>query len=143
MARKSVMRNTGTGNHTGTKRLSVSADDMNFKSARRKINKNEFLSAVAKRSGLSVSVVKAVYVAFVEEIKNVVCHGYDLSLTGFGSFVLKKHKGHPVQFEAKTDAVKDYVVLKFAASDVIMTEIRRDYEKNNPSSDGAVPDDET
>ena len=108
------------------------------KNAKRKVNKNEFLSAVAKNSGFNVTVVKAVYTAFIEEVKNVVCNGYDLSLTGFGSFVLKKHKGHPVQFEAKTDTVKDYVVLKFAASDVLITDIRKNYEENNPISDDEI-----
>ena len=108
------------------------------KNKKRKVNKNEFLSAVAKNSGFNVTVVKAVYTAFIEEIKNVVCNGYDLSLTRFGSFVLKKHKGHPVQFEAKTDTVKDYVVLKFAASDVLITDIRKNYEENNPISDDEI-----
>lgn len=108
------------------------------KNAKRKVNKNEFLSAVAKNSGFNVTVVKAVYVAFIEEIKHVVCNGYDLSLTGFGSFVLKKHKGHPVQFEAKTDTVKDYIVLKFAASDVLMTDIRKNYEETNPISEDEI-----
>lgn len=94
---------------------------------RHKINKNEFLNAVAKRTGLSFKVVKTVYSAIVDEIRSVVCRGEDLSLTGFGSFTLKKHKGHPVQFEAKADKVNDYVVLKFAASDVFMSDIRHNY----------------
>ena len=94
-----------------------------------KVNKNEFLGKIAEKTGLELNVVKTVYNAFVDEIRSVVCRGEDLSLTGFGSFSLKKHKGHPVQFEAKTDKVKDYVVLKFAASDVLMSNIRRDYDK--------------
>lgn len=102
-----------------------------------KVNKNEFLGEIAEKTGLESNVVKTVYNAFVDEIRSVVCQGKDLSLTGFGSFSLKKHKGHPVQFEAKTDKVKDYVVLKFAASDVLMSNIRRDYDKGEvkPSDD--------
>ena len=102
-----------------------------------KVNKNEFLGEIAEKTGLELNVVKTVYNAFVDEIRSVVCRGEDLSLTGFGSFSLKKHKGHPVQFEAKTDKVKDYVVLKFAASDVLMSNIRRDYDKGeaNPADD--------
>ena len=72
-----------------------------------KVNKNEFLGEIAEKTGLELNVVKIVYNAFVDEIRSVVCRGEDLSLTGFGSFSLKKHKGHPVQFEAKTDKVKD------------------------------------
>lgn len=131
MSRKSRIN----GDAIKHKELVKETDVINTK---RKINKNEFLSAVAKRAGVSLSTVKTVYKAFVEELKNVVCHGYDLSLTGFGSFILKKHKGHPVQFEAKTETVKDYVVLKFAASDVLMTDIRKDYEKNSTESDQEI-----
>jgi nucleoid DNA-binding protein len=104
---------------------------------KRKVNKNEFLSAIAEKTGLDITLVKAVYTALVDEIRVVVCRGEDLSLTGFGSFTLKKHKGHPVQFEAKSDKVKDYVVLKFAASDVLMSNIRHDYANGD-----AKPSDE-
>ena len=65
-----------------------------------KVNKNEFLGEIAEKTGLELNVVKTVYNAFVDEIRSVVCRGKDLSLTVFGSFSLKKHKGHPVQFEA-------------------------------------------
>lgn len=109
-----------------------------LKDIKRKVNKNEFLSAVSKRSGFNMTVIRAVYAALIEEIKNVVCHGYDLSLTGFGSFLLKKHKGHPVQFEAKTDTVKDYIVLKFAASDVLMTDIRKNYKQDDTVSENEI-----
>lgn len=102
-----------------------------------KVNKNEFLSAIAEKTGLELGLVKTVYTALVDEIRVTVCRGEDLSLTGFGSFTLKKHKGHPVQFEAKSDKVKDYVVLKFAASDVLMSNIRHDYANGD-----AKPSDE-
>lgn len=92
-----------------------------------KMNKNEFLSRIAKRNNLTLNDVKTVYDAIINELKIVVCSGQDLSLTGFGTFSLKKHKGHPVQFEAKSDVVNDYVVLKFTASDVLMSHIRAAY----------------
>lgn len=99
-----------------------------------KVNKNEFLGEITEKTGLDANVVKTVYNAIVDEIRSVVCRGEDLSLTGFGSFSLKKHKGHPVQFEAKTEKVKDYVVLKFAASDVLMSKIRHDYDHGDAKS---------
>ena len=95
-----------------------------------KVNKNEFLKSVANKTGVPMPTVKTVYNAIVEEIRSVVCKDDYLSLTGFGTSALKKHKGHPVQFEAKTDKVKDYEVLKFAASDVLMSNIRQDREKS-------------
>lgn len=96
-------------------------------SMKKKINKNEFLETIAEKHDIPLASVRNVYEAFVDELKTVVCSGQDLSLTGFGTFSLKRHKGHPVQFEAKTDTVKDYVVLKFAASDVLMSKIRQAY----------------
>lgn len=99
-----------------------------------KVNKNEFLQSIAEKTGLDMDIVKTIYIATVDEIRTIVCRGEDLSLTGFGTFTLKKHKGHPVQFESKCDKVKDYVVLKFAASDVLMSNIRRDYENGDAKS---------
>lgn len=89
-----------------------------------KINKNELLRLVAKESHVKLSVVKTVYNSIVNQIKEAVCEGNNVSLTGFGRFSLKKHRGHHVQFEAKTDKVNDYLVLKFVASDVLMSDIR-------------------
>lgn len=96
---------------------------------KRKVNKNEFLEMIAEQNNMPLTDVRTIYDAIVDGVKTVVCNGQDLSLTGFGTFTLKKHKGHPVQFEAKSDTVQDYVVLKFAASDVLMTKIREAYAK--------------
>lgn len=94
---------------------------------KKKVNKNELLENVATKRNVPMGLVKDVYDGLVDEIISTVSSGYDLSLTGFGTFSLKKHKGHPVQFEAKSDIVGDYVVLKFAPSDVLMTVIRNGY----------------
>lgn len=99
-----------------------------------KVNKNEFLESISNKTNIPLNTVKSVYNAIINEIRVVICSGKDLSLTGFGTFMLKKHKGHPVQFEAKSDKVKDYVVLKFAASDVLMSHIRQDYKNGNAKS---------
>lgn len=91
---------------------------------KQKVNRNDFLKRVAESTGLSAATVKTVYDAMVDEIQSVVCSGKELSLTGFGVFVLKPHKGHPVQFDSSSDKVHDYVVLKFAPSDVLMSKLR-------------------
>lgn len=110
-----------------------------------KINRNEFLEMVADAlpafgdtSGdfepakkLSPEDVRKIYDVVVDLMKDVVCSGKDLSLTGFGSFTLKNHKGHPVQFEASGESVEDYVVLKFTASDVLMNDIRNAHKKGS------------
>ena len=92
-----------------------------------RVNKNEFLERIATRTGRGLADVHAMYDEFVGELQSIVCNGQDLSLTGFGTFSLRKHKGHPVQFEAACNTVEDYVVLKFTASDVLMSKIRSAY----------------
>lgn len=103
---------------------------------KKKVNKNEFLERIANKNNMPLADIRFVYESIVDELKVVVCSGQDLSLTGFGTFSLKRHKGHPVQFEAKTDTVKDYVVLKFAASDVLMSKIRQAYEDGVAKASG-------
>ena len=93
-----------------------------------KINKNEFIKMVAEENGLKVKDVKFVYEAIVDKIRDVICDDQDLSLTGFGTFSLQKHKGHPIQFRSDSDKVDDYAVLKFAVSDALMTKIRKNYK---------------
>ena len=90
-----------------------------------KINKNEFLDRIAKKNGIPLADVKCVYNAIIDEFKTVMCSGSELSLTGFGTFSLKKHKGHHVQFDSKV--VDDYMVLKFRPSAVLMAKIRDAY----------------
>jgi DNA-binding protein HU-beta len=98
-----------------------------------KVNRSELLERVAKKKGIQKRQLRDFYDAFVEEIKDSLCEGKDVSLTGFGTFGLQKHRGHPVQFTPDSDVVKDYVVLKFTVSDVLMTDIRNHY------GEGAVP----
>ena len=91
---------------------------------KKKINKNEFLENIAAKHNISVADARSAYDLIVDEIRCVICSGSDLSVTGFGTFSLQKHKGHPVQFKSKRGTVDDYVVLKFAVSDVLMSKIR-------------------
>ena len=89
-----------------------------------KVNKNEFFERVARKNNMDPGLVRTVFDAMTDEMTNILCDDQNLSLTGFGMFALKPHKGHHVQFEAKTDKVDDYVVLRFTASDVLMSKIR-------------------
>lgn len=100
-------------------------------SANQKTSKTAFLNQVAQASGIDISTVTRVYTAMINEIQNIVCEGASLSLTGFGTFYLQKHKGHPVQFEGKSTSVPDYWVFKFSASDVMNSRIRRIYAEKH------------
>lgn len=91
---------------------------------KQKVNKNEFIELIAKKNNMDVGTVKTVYDAIISQLTDIVCEGQSLSLTGFGTFTLREHKGHPVQFEARVKSVGGYKVLKFTASDVLMSRIR-------------------
>ena len=99
-----------------------------------KINKNEFFDRISKKHDIDVETIRTVYDAMVNELTDIVCEDRSLSLTGFGTFSLKSHKGHPVQFEAKTNKVEDYKVLKFTASDVLMLHIRANISGDNDNT---------
>jgi nucleoid DNA-binding protein len=90
-----------------------------------KISKNQFLADVARNNDMSLEDITDAYNAIVNGIHDVVASGRTLSLTGFGSFYLQRHKGHPVQFEGRSN-VEDYVIFKFSASDVLNKRFRQE-----------------
>lgn len=94
----------------------------------RKVNRNEFLCRIARKADMPLEDVREVYNTFCDEMQSVLCGGCDLSLTGLGTFAMRKHKGHPVQFDAKDGSIKDYMVLKFVPSGVLVTKIREGLE---------------
>lgn len=79
-----------------------------------RVNKSEFLSKVAQRSGAPLDTVDAVYRALTHELIATVSRGQVIVLKGFGKFHRQLHKGHKVRFGVND--VNDYPVLKFSAS---------------------------
>ena len=53
------------------------------------MNKNELISAMAEKSGLSKKDVGAALDAFVESVQDALKSGEKVQLTGFGSFEVK------------------------------------------------------
>lgn len=82
--------------------------------AGRRINKREFISRAAKRSGLSIKTMHEAHQALMGELIDSVTQGDVVVFNGFGRFYRQNHKGHKVRF-GKED-VGDYSVLKFSAS---------------------------
>lgn len=84
-----------------------------------RVNKREYISAVAARAELPIHVVSAVYEVGIQELLETVARGDRLVLTGFGRFYLQAHKGHRVQFadakDGESPVIEDYSVLKFSA----------------------------
>lgn len=85
-----------------------------------RVTKKEFLTAVARRTGMPAKAVNEVYAAMTEELLDTVSSGRDLLLTGFGRFYARTHAGHSVQFaggkNGEPAVIEPYKVLKFSAS---------------------------
>ncbi|WP_081416702.1 HU family DNA-binding protein [Arthrobacter castelli] len=79
-----------------------------------RVTKQQFVSGVSARTGLSAAMVSAVYEGILDELVDTVAGDQAVVLTGFGRFYRQVHKGHKVRF-GKSD-VEDYPVLKFSAS---------------------------
>lgn len=94
-----------------------------------KMNKRQFLRKVAAENGMTIADTTRAYNAIIKGIQDTVNQGTVVSLTGFGTFYLQKHKGHPVQFEDTENQVNDYVVFKFSASDVLNKKFRQLYKR--------------
>lgn len=92
-----------------------------------KIRKSELCAKVAAScDGVSKKLVTTIYDAFIAEIYKAAAEGKVVSLTGFGSFYLTKHKGHPVRCD-KGLSISDYVLFKFSTSNVLNSKFREDY----------------
>lgn len=89
-----------------------------------KMNRSEFLARVAKRTGYSRRIVLEIYDAMVDEFVDVIQNKKQLLLTGFGTYFVQQHKGHPVQFSGGNDVVEDYDVLKFSPSNILKQRVR-------------------
>lgn len=104
-----------------------------------KINKYALLRSAAKKTNVKIGVVNKVYDAIIDEIEQSVCEGKSVVLTKFGTFVLKEHKGHPVQrrvvrrtkgknkeniISEEPAYIADYIVLKFEVSNSLIKRIR-------------------
>lgn len=106
-----------------------------------KVTKKQFLTMVSKDeevarlldeiaslgvvdSDVKLEAVNAIYEAITDRIVDSVKEGKRVSLAGFGSFQLQKHKGHPVRFKSGESAMPDYMVLKFTVSDIVSKDVR-------------------
>jgi len=105
-----------------------------------RVNKREFLDRVATNSGIPASVVREVYDGIWGEIHELLVTGHDVSLDGYGSFSLKKHKGHLSRNVAMHDkdaevfnhstVMDDYYVIKFTAGVRWRARVRQEAAEN-------------
>lgn len=96
----------------------------------KRINKTEFISKVAARSGLPVRTVNKVYEAMRLELFDAISSGRAVVLMGLGRFYRQQHRGHKAHF-GQLD-IPDYPVLKFSASRHLNHRLAA-AQKDNPS----------
>lgn len=99
-----------------------------------RLNRDELLGRVANRlaetgaadgdAKACLEVVHMVYEMFEDELVKAVARGEKVSLTGFGAYFMKAHKGHPVQFGSVDSRVEDYKVFRFSPSNVLNRRLR-------------------
>lgn len=95
------------------------------KTVEAKVTRKQYLERVAERTGLSLADITNVYNAEIEILKEILQNDERLLLSGFGSFEVIYHKGHPVQFGEKHNFVDKYRVVKFSASALLNKSVRR------------------
>ena len=88
------------------------------------MNKNGLIEYMSDVYSVSRSDAADAYNMVINSIRDVVTHGFNLRLVGFGLFYLQKHKGNPIQFHAKNKTNEDYLVFKFSASSTLNRSIR-------------------
>jgi len=99
-----------------------------------KINKRQFIDKLAYECNLSRADAARIYEIFIKLIlTELLVNKKAVSFTGFGTFSLKSHKGHNVQFSKDRFKCDDYVNIKFKPSDILGKKIRMSV--NNKNSD--------
>ena len=92
-----------------------------------KITEIELLSVVADKLDVPRSDVADIWNNIKQQIIDECSDGKTIMITGFGSFCIKRHKGHPIRFDSGTQAVSDYPVFKFSTSDILGRRLRQAY----------------
>lgn len=90
----------------------------------KKMNQTEFVEYLMATHDLSREEAKRMYQYVIQDIIRLVSGGTILSLNDFGTFELKIHKGHPIQFQKERMMIPDYPVFKFTASNALNKQIR-------------------
>lgn len=98
-----------------------------------KLNREAIVIEAARRAGTTVEDMTEYMNTIENVIRDAAKEGKIVSLIGFGTFYVQRHKGHPIQFAKDVNHVKDYLVYKFSAADV-WNETLRELDRQHPIS---------
>lgn len=102
-----------------------------------KICLTQLLKETSHESGVKLNVVRSVYNSLVSVLLQNLENGNRINMTGFGSFYVQKHKGHPVQFNKKKSSISDYNVVKFS----VAGSVKRKFNKHKINNDITIESD--
>lgn len=84
-------------------------------------------SAEYKDRNYTAGEIEMIINTMQEQLIETIKEGKEQFFTGFGSFYLQKHKGHPVQFNSSDSEISNYVTLKFSASNNLNAKLREEF----------------
>lgn len=87
-------------------------------------NKHDLVKMFSAEFDISMSRAKKMVDFIFDEIIQIAKNGDIITITKFGSFQIKKHKGHPTSLSRRE--IKDYSYLRFSPSGRLNKEIRVD-----------------
>lgn len=88
----------------------------------KKINRKTIIEDIVKETGICFKDVSKILSSYECFLKKYLAKGKTITFTHFGSFSLKKHKGHVAKYG--NTKLKDYNVLKFKPSGSFMDGLR-------------------
>lgn len=84
------------------------------------------ITQLSNSTGYATKTVSSILNQFSEFIVDALCAGYNVDLSGFGTFYLQKHKGHTTPHMGKMD---DYATLKFYPDTNVRDDLKRRKER--------------
>lgn len=95
----------------------------------KRLNKSELIRLVADKTNNSYTDVKNIIDTFLSSIEDGLKANNVVTISGFGTFKVEVHKGHPIQFKGGVKQfIDDYPVLKFNVSKVMKDSLRDSYK---------------
>ena len=91
--------------------------------ANSKITKRPFITKLCEKKGYTAKEASDIYELFMDTLIEELFKGNEVTLTGFGNFALKLHKGHKIRF-SQNENISEYLTLKFTASHTLNKKLR-------------------
>lgn len=96
-----------------------------------KLSKRAFIKLLEQRieeSEKDTLTAADIYDLFMDTLEGELLNGNNVTLTGFGNFELREHRGHMVRFSDRTK-IENYLTVRFYPSNVFNKKLRKSDDK--------------